>query len=31
MITKITDENRQSYDARFDLLNEKLSQAGFSY
>lgn len=31
MITKITDENRQSYNERFDLLNEKLSQAGFSY
>ena len=31
MITKITDENRQSYDERFDLLNEKLSKAGFSF
>jgi hypothetical protein len=31
MITKITDENRQSYDARFDLLNDKLAAAGFNF
>lgn len=31
MITKMTEENRQSYYERFNLLNEKLSKAGFSY